>query len=319
MITWHPTIPVWHRKKENKYFDTYQNIMNNFARCCGDDDVIFFDNTYASPDDVINAIQSHEKAIIFNIVDPPYTWHYLGELMQGLDTKVLFVGTDAPDISTWFALAWIHCVWPKYTIEELKFNSDGNQLVYLSYNYRPHEHRTRLQSMLKSRDLIDLGHFTLNDINHTRNPGGRETNLGNLDIWRRHFLNVISETVFRIHPELAFSEKTLKPILGLRPFIINGSPRIYDILEQWDIDMFSDVFPIKRMREPITDVNRCMERNINLIGDVIKELATTDLEKFYKSLWPRLKDNQMKMQQLMFDEYQKLCVNDIELKWRSLK
>lgn len=320
MPTLHPSIPVWPKTLPNRASDTYWAIVNNFARCCADEDVIFYDGTYApSPYDIIQAIKKHDKAIVFNMVDPPYTWHYLEELMQGLDTKILLVGTDAPDIATSFWLAWAHLEWPHYTAEDLQFRPNGDQLIFLSHNYKPHEHRVRLRSMLESRGLLSSGHFTLFDQDLDRNPVGRETNLGDLDIWQRHFLNVVSETVFRLMPELIVSEKTVKAILGLRPFVINGSPRYYDILESWGIDIFSDILPTDQMRRPADDLHECMDRNISLIGDAIESFSNTPLEKLYHGLLHRLESNQIKMKTLMAAEYKKLCVDDIKLAWRSLR
>jgi hypothetical protein len=51
--------------------------------------------------------------------------------------------------------------------------------------------------------------------------------LGNLDIWQQHFLNVVGETEFMHWDNMFISEKTWKPILGLRPFVINGQTKIY--------------------------------------------------------------------------------------------
>ena len=63
--------------------------------------------------------------------------------------------------------------------------------------------------------------------------------LGKLDIWKNHFLNIVSETEFNQWHPLFITEKTWKPIIGLRPFIIHGQTRIYQWLQKHGFKTFS--------------------------------------------------------------------------------
>jgi hypothetical protein len=63
--------------------------------------------------------------------------------------------------------------------------------------------------------------------------------LGRLDIWQRHFLNVASETEFnQWHPRFV-TEKTWKPIIGLRPFVIHGQSSVYSWLQNNGFQTFN--------------------------------------------------------------------------------
>ena len=106
--------------------------------------------------------------------------------------------------------------------------------------------------------------------------------LGRLDLWQQHFLNIVSETEFT--PDSYFvSEKTFKPIIGLRPFIINGNPKIYTWLQQAGFDCFEDLFPVKQLMTQ-TNADTCHR----LIIETIKQLQKENLEKIYQEIYPRL-------------------------------
>ena len=67
--------------------------------------------------------------------------------------------------------------------------------------------------------------------------------LGPVDLWKRHFLQVVSETEFNNwHPRFV-TEKTWKPMLGLRPFIIHGQTRIYPWLRAQGFKTFNHYWP----------------------------------------------------------------------------
>jgi hypothetical protein len=66
--------------------------------------------------------------------------------------------------------------------------------------------------------------------------------LGNMNYWQNHFLTIVSETEFNPWDNMFISEKTWKPILGLRPFIINGQTKIYKYLRSQGFKTFNQYF-----------------------------------------------------------------------------
>ena len=110
----------------------------------------------------------------------------------------------------------------------------GNDFkTYLMYNRKLHTHRIQAIDLLKDYKLLDEGYVSLaNEL--TVSPPKADTthvdlmnndpdlpisdvSLGNDHIWASHFLNVISESSGS--PCSFLSEKTFKPIIGLRPFV----------------------------------------------------------------------------------------------------
>lgn len=115
--------------------------------------------------------------------------------------------------------------------------------AYMCLNRKPHPHRLRLYQGLENADILDLGFVSMGgdppkrllaeDVNGQdfAPNGGIEqygisndiASLGNATRWRRHFVNIVTETIWDIESCNFLSEKTFKPILGLRPFLIYAS------------------------------------------------------------------------------------------------
>lgn len=194
--------------------------------------------------------------------------------------------------------------------------------VFLCYNRKPHPHRIELVEKLHKQNLQHRGVITLgrNDSNYDAsrrlqtklwltveenldqyghngkfnvptNFGGVPydlLSLGRLDIWRSHFLNVVSETAFFPWDNLFITEKTWKPILGLRPFVINGQARIYQYLRSHGFRTFNHYWAHIELEE-------IAEYQVHdAVIEVIKYLADKPADKIkdlYQSMLPDLIHN----------------------------
>lgn len=135
-------------------------------------------------------------------------------------------------------------LWAEATARYISPCADYDITVpFMCLNRKPHEHRTKLYSELEVSGLLDQGLVSLGSPSTQpalRNipelvpvndlaPNGSIVNhgipndiqsLGDLSNWRRHFLNVVTETVFDVDAQYFVSEKIFKPILGHRPFLV---------------------------------------------------------------------------------------------------
>lgn len=142
--------------------------------------------------------------------------------------------------------------------------------AYMCLNRKPHPHRLRLYQGLVNAGILDSGFVSMggippmrlldNDVegqNFAPNGGIEQygigndiASLGNINRWQRHFVNIVTETIWDIDACNFLSEKTFKPILGLRPFLIyapNGGigclksrgiePYVNDFADIVDIDL----------------------------------------------------------------------------------
>jgi hypothetical protein len=183
-------------------------------------------------------------------------------------------------------------------IEEPNFNK-----LFMCLNRKPHSHRLFLINLLEDKNIIDDGYVS---IHRDSNPLILEENLSNLvtlgdqsvvdsipinnDIvtlgdpkyWNSHFLNIVTETT--VHTDVFISEKTWKPIIGLRPFLILGDYNIYNQLHEIGIDTFDDLFG-----KWYTDTN--WETRAESIVDIINSYKTENIDIIYKSIKHRLENN----------------------------
>jgi hypothetical protein len=197
----------------------------------------------------------------------------------------------------------------KYSREEIILKEFSK--IYLNYNRKPHRHRLELVNLFENSDLIKYGITTLGDSAYTLNEsdddyleyGANDVmgdvgipndiySLGRLDIWNSTFLNIVSETQYEYNPNAFISEKIYKPIIGLRPFIINGSPSIYKWLQNLGFDCFEDIFPVDKFKDESAPLGYKF-RNHELIAKVVQELTTKNLQDLYYKLLPRLEKNQI--------------------------
>lgn len=140
--------------------------------------------------------------------------------------------------------------WALYTADHMQLDSyhdldDVRELdtAYMCLNRKPHWHRRRLYRELENLDLTGHGLVSmgsddgqppvrllpqdLGGSDHAPNGGTEQHGIRN-DIlslghplnWKRHLLNIVTETVFDVDAVGFVSEKIYKPILGRRPFWI---------------------------------------------------------------------------------------------------
>jgi hypothetical protein len=293
--------------------EIYNMIVDNIKRSCLlDKRYLILDNTYQSLDSVCETVnqtkQNTDIYIILNLIDPPFPWHYLKQILSERfpDVKFYFLGSDAPDADIQYWFIYSRNIFPKYSDSDLM--SDKFDHVFLNYNMKPHYHRTELIDRMREQDLLKFGHWTTQPTKY-KYVQTYVPDLGSLSIWRSSFLNIVSETVFRLNTEpLLVTEKIFKPLLGLRPWIINGSPKYYHQYKGYGFDCFEDMFPVTELAQDASTVEATVAKNHKLICDVVQDLSKENLESLYKKLLPRLIYNREHALKLAA-EYEDRCCN----------
>lgn len=202
-----------------------------------------------------------------------------------------------------------------YSVEQLL--PTDFEYIFLSYNRKPHEHRVDLVNLIENGNLISKGlvtlgnRYTLNEQPTIGNWGMSLDlgiphdihSLGNLDLWRKHFLNVVSETIFYPWDPLFITEKTFKPIIGLRPFVINGQSKIYNWLRKQGFKTFNNYWPHIDL-ENATDVTtgQC-------IIDLLTWLQDQDINQMYQHMLLDLKYNRQRF--FEFAQEQKYKIDNL--------
>lgn len=195
---------------------------------------------------------------------------------------------------------------------------------FMCLNRKPHWHRRRLYQDLMDHDLLDLGIVSMGgDQDHpvqrvleleaqgtniAPNAGTEQNgiandiaSLGPAQYWRRHFLNVVTETTWDIDQHHFVSEKIFKPIVGLRPFLVYDPTGAANWLTQRGFVPYCKDFG------DITDLDLA---NPNNIAKFLKILSSQD-KKYFQSKYLALKEKVL-YNRSMFDNYVKQNIDKIK-------
>jgi hypothetical protein len=145
----------------------------------------------------------------------------------------------------------------------------------------------------KSRDQISRYLCTANHlpirIDQTKIDGSASAHFGPNEhaLWQRSFLHVVNETVF-YDPKLHLTEKTFKPIVSLRPFVLVSAPGNLAYLRSYGFKTFSNWIDetYDKIAEP--------DLRLNLIAEEIykiSRLSLKDLKNLYNDMLPTLQFN----------------------------
>jgi hypothetical protein len=200
---------------------------------------------------------------------------------------------------------------PNYSSEDLLLTNPDH--LFLCYNRKPKPHRIQLVEKIYNNNLENYGILTLgkDDVDYNVTEGlttnlflkidddpkkySKYTNfggvpydllsLGRLDIWQKHFLNIVSETEFKPWDNTFVTEKTWKPIIGLRPFVLNAQVQVYQWLRDRGFKTFNHHWAdIELENIPEYEVH-------DSIVKVVKHLVALDknqLMQMYQDMLPDL-------------------------------
>lgn len=230
---------------------------------------LLINTTWIGVDDQLNSVlsQDFERLLLYSGIDWNVLPHFRYEAYKVLkDYPSITVGND---VSGYYFSFWLDYV---YEHLDKYINFDPYEIksgirTYMCLNRKPHVHRQYFINKLLKHGLQDKGYISFgnqkgykivfdipvpilldNDIvdevgdksSFGENPITNDiTSIGHRGNWNNHFLNIVTETTN--NTTTFISEKTFKPIIGKRPFIILGDNYIYDILHKWGIDTFDDI------------------------------------------------------------------------------
>lgn len=284
--------------------------------------VAFVNSTWIERDKELERIKNFDNVIVYSGPDWENTnciqlRRNAHQFLNDNNKNVVHVGNTYGKnyFSYWLYFVYEHL--DRFLPDNFDYTLHKDHKSYMCLNRKPHNHRIQLMEKLFENNLIDKGYTSLGTFEDWQNKSKFDTlpivldvdkeytlgneisgdvgipndilSLGNNSLWCKHFLNVVTETV--IHSDVFVSEKTYKPILGLRPFVILGDDRIYDILHDYGIDTFDDL-----LGTWYKDKN--YENRINSIVDNVKKIEALGAEKrcdIFKSLEKRLMNNRMKL------------------------
>lgn len=192
---------------------------------------------------------------------------------------------------------------------------------YLCYNRKPHNHRLELVEQILVNNLhhcgiVTLGNGEISDyypycratvpmavpdeyaqgstqihLGNTHVVGINAIpndifSLGNLDIWKSSFLNVVTETT--TYTDIFLSEKIFKPMLGMRPFVVLGDTGLLRFLKKNGFRTFDRWF------DESYDNETCPVEKVKKLLPIIKRVSALTQEQMhsmYNEMRPILEHN----------------------------
>ncbi len=295
---------------------SYPMIKKVFDQIVGDN-VLVVDtiwSTMAEYKDNIDRWLSkpHHKVIVMNWWDEfPAHNDYVGQ--YGNNDRVLILDYMA----SWFNICDEKFV--QYSWEQVQPSTFKN--VFLCYQGKWKYNRDALFKSLHNWSVPGIitlaGEHILKDNipahegnDSIYNPGPEESgyypndiySLGDIDVWNSHFLNIVTETLDGSSYPTWISEKTIKPMIGSRPFVIYGDPNIVDVLHSYGLETFDDELDWPTVDYEDNKFPMYHYQRIN-IKTGLKNLYRQDLKSLYKKCLPKLEHNFHAWRKVAKDQY----------------
>lgn len=262
-----------------------RNILENKAQqqlnC---ERVMFINPTWLHEDDIAKKIEAANPDFIIchNFVDPAVP-RIFKTIEQSGRPYLILGNADQYRLDFWAMVCDLYF----QNYEEYHVPVMDTARKFICLNRKPHPHRVALVNELLVAGLQEQGFISLGlpgdraiTIDETFGDaqgihdeygqlGADETwvsnkirndifSLGDINVWQNSLLCIVTETEFNNrYPENFFaSEKTFKPILGMRPFFVYGQAPLREHLKQQGFDVFDDVFNYAGIDENTGDPRR---------------------------------------------------------------
>lgn len=197
--------------------------------------------------------------------------------------------------------------------QDLLLDSHTIDTAYMCLNRKPHPHRLRLYHALENAALLDRGFVSMGgnpplrllDTNDpgqdiAPNPGSDQyginndiATLGNVNRWQRHFLNVVTETIWDCEASNFASEKLYKPVLGLRPFLVYAPNGAVNCLQNRGIEPYINDF------KDITDADLSQPHNVTVFLQELCQQPKTYWQMKFVELREKLVYNQQQFKKIV--------------------
>jgi hypothetical protein len=208
---------------------------------------------------------------------------------------------------------------------------------YICLNRKPHPHRMVLVDQLIKAELQDQGYVSLGlpgnraiTIDETfedsqgisdeyGNLGVNETfvsrkirndifSIGSPHIWNNSYLCLVTETEFsNANPDNFFiSEKTWKPIIGMRPFFVYGQAPMRQYLKESGFDIFEDIFDYTSISETSGDPFK-QHQYAQVAIQAINNSSVSDYQKYFG----RCQNNKQRFRSYVYEQWARL--NNLDL------
>lgn len=196
-------------------------------------------------------------------------------------------------------------------------------IPFMCLNRKPHWHRVKFYNQLQQAGIVDRGLVSFggkddepavkeikesvkdNDLAPTglkqyHGIPNDIASLGDPKNWYRHFLNVVTETVFDINKNNFVSEKIFKPIQGHRPFLVYATDGAVGWLSKHGFESYVDDF------QDISDLDLKLPENLAPFLKILCDQTPEYWRQKYIDLLPKINYNQERFKGFVQQQQQKI-------------
>lgn len=290
---WGIDLPIGKRE-----YEIHQLIVKNIARHYPQKRILLLNTTWVN-DDLLCEIKDiildfHTDVLVLcSFVDATVVTE---NDFNGLDCKVISVGNFSNHRIDFWSMMWY-----ELSNNITALHPTNTKYPFLTYNAKPHPHRIQFRKELEALSIIDKGAISFGGNNPIKSPetkipdfeesgaGNSIINdtmtLGDIDVWNSSFINIVTETEFNPVERCFYSEKTWKPIVGLRPFLHYSSDNVNDELSSWGFETFENEFT------DICDLDLTTYKNVAKFCSTLVEQPTQYFTHKYNKLLPKIDHN----------------------------
>ena len=244
---------------------------------------------------IIENHQSIDNVILYNLVDqifPDFVEKLFG-FLRDFEINVFKLGYFH-DADTWLDFHALIAEQFFVVDQALDITSTQIDVPFMCLNAKPHDHRVRIVNDIRKYNLDKLGFVSLNgqgidnDVEVITNVNSTQADamsLGKISNWNRHFLNIVTETVYEVELANFWTEKTFKPIIGHRPFLIYAPNGAISMLTRNGFEHYCNDFA------DISDLNLQDPSNLVPFLNVLCKQPKSYYQHKFLQLDPKIKYN----------------------------
>lgn len=258
-------------------------------------------------------------------------------LVNAIDaTNVYYLGNfEGPHYFNFFAVV---CADHFETYNEQDLILKDIKHTYVSYNRKPYPHRLEFVQSLKSHNLLDYGVVTLGKnfpdqpdhgqfmtigeraedyvkYGHWYPPEADSTphdiphdlfSLHNWSVWQHHFMHIVGTTAIYNNEPVFVNQINFKPIIGLRPFLINGQTSHYKFLRDAGFRTFNQYFPTLDLEVNGGQGNGQLTHVLTQAVQQLCKMSNAELLAMYTDMLPDLLHNRARWYEWANEQKQKV-------------
>ena len=297
---------TWFGPTFNHHNDNWEKIINNTTKYHN----VFLISTIDMPmigDNEIRDIKEHTNALHMYLIghfDTQYQYNFF-----------------APILAERFV---------KYSENDIILKNIDN--IFVNYNRKPYPHRVEFVQMLIKNDLMNNGivtlgrdkdhvydkdddnnlYFSLNEKHKDWEKFGNNKewqgfdipldyfSLHRMDIWNSTFLYINAATEFKKRNELFCQQDVFKPLIGMRPYVINGVQKTYHWLRYHGFKTFNHYW--KHIDIENGDVHETLIELVKFLN----MLGNSELLEMYNDMIPDLRYNKERFFEFAYEQTNKI-------------